>query len=163
MNQISSIGFGPNAELLSAYAHTVNRRLGNIDFVFENTGDNTLWIQVRQFDGVASPSGYANVGAALLIVPGGTVTASYNLLGKEIGFFGSGNTSIDGTGTATSAKANISTIIRNKSDLRGAQIDIEPVGRKGWGYDAAFNRGNLTKEWGSVDPDSGDITPGEGV
>jgi hypothetical protein len=139
MNQLSSIGFGPDATVFAGYAQSANDRLGNIDFVFENIGANQAYIKLAQYDGTTSPSGYAQIGDAFTVVPGGVITKSYVLLSKRVAFFGSGNTSV-----------NISTVIRNKADLRGAQIDIVAVGRKGWGLDPAFNAPELTKKWGSV-------------
>ena len=144
MNQNSSVGFGTDANILAAYAHAANDRLGNFDLVVENTGANTLYLQVREHDGVTSPSGYANLGAAFTVVPRGTVTRSYLLLSKQIGFFGSGNTT-----------ANISTAIRNPADLRGAQIDIVVQGRTGWGFDNAFDKKAFRSPgWGPF-PDNG--------
>lgn len=139
MNQQSAIGFGPDATVFAGYAQSANDRLGNIDFTFENTGANEAYLKLAQYDGVSSPSGYAQVGDAFTVVPGGVVTKSYVLLSKRVAFFGSGNTLV-----------NISTSQRNKADLRGAQIDIVAVGRKGWGLDPAFDAPTLTKKWGSV-------------
>ena len=177
MNQLSSIGFGTNANVFAGYAQSAGDKLGNIDFVFENTGPNVAYIRLMQYDGVTSPSGFATLDSAhttavgaiaagfqgFAIVPGGTLTRSYVLLSKKIGFFGSGNTTV-----------NISTVIRNKSDLRNAQIDIVAVGRRGWGYDEGFNKLELKKKWGTIPgPTTTDhninagtgnpITPGEGV
>jgi hypothetical protein len=73
------------------------------------------------------------------VVPGGVITKSYVLLSKRVAFFGSGNTSV-----------NVSAVIRNKADLRNAQIDIVAVGRRGWGYDEGFNKLELKKKWGTV-------------
>ena len=150
MNQASAVGFGTDAAVFSGYAQSANERLGNIDFIVENTGANTLYMTLGQWDGNTSPSGYAKVGTAFVVVPGGTQTKSYSLLSKRIGFFGSGNTSTALSGTATSAKANITAVLRNKADLRGAQIDIVATGRKGWGYDEAWNKFELKKKWGTV-------------
>ena len=61
--------------------------------------------------------------------------------------------------TVRSTTVNISAVLRNPSDLRGAQIDISQVGRQGWGYDQAFNTPNLTKKWGSVDSTTGLVNP----
>ncbi len=164
MNQASSIGFGVDATVMSGYAQAANARLGAVDFVFENTGANTLYVKVMQFDGVTSPSGFINTiplgtsVASFLVVPRGVITKSFNLLSKRIGFFGSGNTAADGTGSAASTTANVSAVLRNKSDLRGGQIDITPIGRKGWGYDDGFNKAELQKKWGSVSA-SGVIDP----
>ena len=41
-------------------------------------------------------------------------------------------------------------MLRNKADLRGAQIDIVAVGRRGWGVDEGWNANELVKKWGSV-------------
>lgn len=139
MNQLSSIGFGTDATVFAGYAQAAGDRLGNIDFVFENTGPNAAYIKLMQYDGVTSPSGFALVGSALTVAPGGTATRSYVLLNKRVAFFGSGSTTV-----------NISTVIRNKADLRGAQIDIVAVGRKGWGYDEGFNTAELKKKWSTV-------------
>lgn len=151
MNQLSAIGFA-DATVFAAYAQNANDRLGNIDFVFENVGPNTAYIRLMNFDGVTSPSGWAAVDTTTVsgagfttgflgfaVAPGGTLTRSYVLLSKRVGFFGSGNTTV-----------NISAIIRNKSDLRNAQIDIVAVGRKGWGYDQGFNKAELKKKWGTI-------------
>jgi hypothetical protein len=141
MNQLSSIGFGTDATVFAGYAQSAGDRLGKIDFIFENTGPNQAYIKLGQYDGTTSPSGYAQIGDAFTVAPGGALTKSYVLLSKRVAFFGSGSTTV-----------NISTAIRNKGDLRGAQIDIVAVGRKGWGLDPAFNPPELTKKWGSVAP-----------
>jgi len=151
MNQQSSIGFGPDATVFAAYAQNANDKLGNLDFVFENTGPNTAYIRLMQYDGSTSPSGWATIDKTVTaapfitdwvgfaVAPGGTLTRSYVLLTQRVGFFGSGNTTV-----------NISSVIRNKADLRNAQIDIVAVGRKGWGYDEGFNKAELRKKWGGV-------------
>lgn len=155
MNQLSSIGFGTDATVFAGYAESANDRLGNLDFTYENTGPNSAWIKLMQYDGTTSPSGYAQVGSAFSLVPGGVITKSYVLLSKRVAFFGSGSTTV-----------NISTVLRNKSDLRGAQIDIVAVGRRGWGYDEAFNKLELKKKWGTpAGPGttaSGNILAGQG-
>jgi hypothetical protein len=178
MNQLSAIGFGPDANVFAGYAQSANDRLGAIDFIVENTsgqqagvGANqpagaTLYLQLRQYDGNTSPSGYVNVGTAFVVPPGGTQTKHFNLLSKRVAFFGSGNTAVATTvagltGAATATKANITAVIRNKSDLRGAQIDIIAGGRRGWGFDEAFNRTELTKKWGPP-PDSPTENPPSG-
>jgi hypothetical protein len=108
-------------------------------------------------------SGFTNVGPPLVVNARGCLTRSYNLLTKRIGFFGSGISGtvvINGVSTTVrSTTVNITAIIRNKADIRGAQIDISQVGRQGWGYDQAFNTPNLTKKWGSVDPVTGVFNP----
>lgn len=150
MNQVSAVGFGPDATVFAGYAQSANERLGNIDFIVENTGANTLYMTLGQWNGDTFPSGFAKVGAAFVVVPGGVQTKSYSLVSKRIGFFGSGNTLTTLAGVATSAKANITAVLRNKADLRGAQIDIVATGRKGWGYDEGWNKLELKKKWGTV-------------
>jgi hypothetical protein len=151
MNQVSSVPFGTDANVFQGYAESANERLGAIDFVFENTGPNTAYIRLGQYDGVSSPSGFASIDTSytaspftaafngFAVAPGGTVTRHYTLISKRVAFFGSGSTSV-----------NISAVLRNKSDLRGAQIDIVATGRRGWGYDEAWNKAELQKKYGSV-------------
>lgn len=149
MNQLSSVGFGPDATVFAGYAQAAGDRLGNIDFVFENTGPNTAYIRLMQYDGQTAPSGFATVPIdqtytttgfqGFAVVPGGVVTRSYVLVSKTVGFFGSGNTIV-----------NISAVIRNKADLRNAQIDIVASGRRGWGFNEGFDRATLTKKWGAT-------------
>jgi hypothetical protein len=149
MNQASSVPFGTDATVFQAYAEAANDRLGAVDFVFENTGANTAYIRAAQYDGQTSPSGFATIDTTytaspftanflgFAVAPGGTLTRHYVLISKRIAFFGSGNTVV-----------NISSSLRNKSDLRGAQIDIVAVGRTGWGYTEGWNRNELIKKWG---------------
>lgn len=162
MNQLSSISFGNDANSLRGYAQTANERLGAIDFLVENTGDIALVFQLRRFDGTTSPSGYANVGAQTTVNPRGRKSISYTLLGKRVGFFGSGvaaNVTVGGvTKYVTSTTANVSVVIHNKGDLRGSQIDLVAVGRKSWGYDEGYPYTELKKKWGTVSPTSGAVT-----
>lgn len=149
MNQLSSVGFGPDATVFAGYAQSAGDRLGNLDFVFENTGPNTAYIRLMQYDGATPPSGFATTPIdqgftttgfqGFAVVPGGTLTRSYVLVSKVVGFFGSGNTTV-----------NISAVIRNKADLRNAQIDIVASGRKSWGFNEGFDRATLTKKWGTT-------------
>lgn len=174
MNQLSSVFWGDDATTLRGYAQAANERLGAIDFLVENTGDIALVFQLRQFDGSTSPSGYANVGAQTTVNPRGRKSITYTLLGKRVGFFGSGvaaSVTVGGvTKYVTATSANITAVIHNKGDLRGAQIDLVAVGRKSWGYDEAYAYKELKKKWGTVAPTGGAvvqpgvITPGnEGV
>ncbi len=152
MNQQSQIGFGADATVLAGYAQATGDRLGAFDLIFENTGANDAVITLKEYTGAASPSGYANIGGQVgftIKAGGGTATRSIRSLNKRIGFFGSGNTLV-----------NISTAIRNKADLRGAQIDIVATGRRGWGYDPAFDAKSTRANWGTQ-PDDGSRAPGE--
>ena len=166
MNQVSSVAFGTDANVFQGYAESANDRLGAIDFVFENTGPNPAYIRLGQYDGQTSPSGFATIDTTytaspftagfrgFAVAPGGTVTNHYVLISKRVAFFGSGNTVV-----------NISAVLRNKSDLRGAQIDIVATGRRSWGYDQGWNRNELIKKWGSVtgpSTTSGNINAGNG-
>lgn len=147
MNQNSSVGFGPDANVYAGYAQAAGDRLGNLDFQFENTGPNTAYIRLMQYNGSTAPSGFAAIDTSYTttgflgfsVVPGGVVTKSYVLVSKRVGFFGSGNTTV-----------NITAVIRNKADLRNAQIDIVASGRKAWGFDEGFDRATLTKKWGTT-------------
>lgn len=166
MNQLSTVPFGSDANVFQAFAQSANDRLGPVDFVFENTGRNTAYIRLAQHDGSTSPSGYVTIDTTFTdtpftagfqgfaVAPGGVLTRSYVLVSKRVAFFGSGDTTV-----------NISAVLRNKSDLRGSQIDILPASRRGWGYDEAWNRNELIKKWGSITPvpsteDSVDAGPG---
>lgn len=158
MNQISSVGFGSDITVMAAYAQAANDKLGPVDFQFENTGNTTAVIRLMTYDGSTAPSGFAavatatqqsgQVAGAFTVAPGGAVTRGYSLLNKRLAFFGSGNTTV-----------NITPVYRNKGDLRGAQIDIVTVGRKNWKFDDAFNKGELTKKWGSIDAGQGNVNP----
>ena len=135
MNQLSKVPFGTDASVVAGYAQVANDRLGNIDFIFENTGDNVLSAQFRTMPGVGG-TGYTNVGAFFTVQPGGTVTKSLSLVDKVVGFFGSGSTT-----------ANITAVIRNRSDLRCAQIDMYVIGKKGWTYDNNYPSGAFQPNW----------------
>lgn len=163
MNQLSAIGFGNDATTLRGYAQAANERLGAIDFQVENTGNIALAFQLREYDGTTSPSGYANVGAQYSVAARGKRTISYNLLSKRVGFFGSGvaaTVTVNGVSQyITSTTANITAVIHNKGDLRGAQIDLVAVGRRGWTIDDGFASPELRKKWGSVNNATGVIDP----
>lgn len=147
MNQLSSVAFGSDINVFAGYAQTAGDRLGSISFVFENTGPNAATIRLGYHDGTTSPSGYSIIDSfdttantqGFKVAAGGQVTKSYNLISKTIGFFGSGNTTV-----------NISTVIANKANLRGAQIDIKAVGRKNWSVEDGMDFTTTNKKWGTV-------------
>lgn len=107
-------------------------------------------------------TGFTTVGPPFVVQPKGCITRSYNLVTKRIGFFGSG---IAGNVTqqiapyqtlrVSSTIVNITAVIRNPAALAGGQIDINAMGRQGWGFDPAYNTPELTKKWGAVDPVTG--------
>jgi hypothetical protein len=142
MNQLSSVPFGSDATLLAGYAQITNAKMGNIDFLIENTGANTLYFRLKEYPVSGTVSGYGDVGPAITIVAKGQTTIRASVVSQRIGFFGSGNTT-----------ANITCVFRNPGDLRGAQIDLLASGHRGWGYDPAFNKAELTKKWGSPPDD----------
>ena len=151
-NQVSTVPIGVDITVLAGYAQAVNERLGNIDFIIQNTGSyvsatdtKTATIKLMEYDGVTSPSGYKIIGTAFTVVAGGQKTVAANLLSKRVGFFGSGNTTV-----------NISTVIRNPGDLSGKQIDIVVVGRRGYDWDAGADRKSMTPPWGKP-PDRPDL------
>lgn len=139
MNQLSSIPFGSDAEVIGGYALAGNDRLGNFDLVIdlpvtENT--NSLYLRIKEHDGVTAPSGWKDIAAPITVVPGGTKTVSLVVLNKRIGFFGSGNVT-----------ANISTVQRNKAALGGGQIDIVQVARRGWGFEDGMDVDSFRPNW----------------
>ena len=159
MNQVSQVSFGPDITQANGYLQYGNERLGNLDLVIENTSDYDLVFQAKAASTLTN-SGFANVGSAVTIKARGVKTLSYNILSKKFGFFGSGQ---DSTGAARSVTANVTTVIRNKSDLRGAQVDLVNVGKRGWGSDQIFNDPAFFKYWGNPpDAPNGTTPPNNG-
>ena len=145
MNQVSQVSFGTDITRCNGYLQYANERLGNLDLIIENTSDYDLYFQAKVASTLTA-SGFTNIGSAVTIKPKGLKTLSYNILAKKFGFFGSG---VDSAGAAKSVTANVSTVLRNKGDLRGAQVDIVNAGKRGWGYDAIFNDPVIGKYWGN--------------
>lgn len=159
MNQVSQVSFGPDISQVNGYLQYGNERLGNVDLVIENTSDYDLIFQAKAASALTN-SGFANVGSAVTIKARGAKTLSYNILAKKFGFFGSGQ---DSSGNAKSVTANVTTVIRNKSDLRGAQVDIVNIGKRGWGSDQILNDPAIFKYWGNPpDAPNGTTPPGNG-
>jgi len=148
MNQLAEVPFGTNRNVWAGYAQSANDRLGTFTLVVENTGDKTLNFVAKKYDGTTAPSGFVPIGTAMTIVPGGSQTQTYTIVDKKLGFFGSGNTATDLSGTAASTKARLSIVIPSKSSLTGAQIDIVTSGHRGWGYDEGFDKRTTSKKWG---------------
>lgn len=125
--------------------------------------DNEAFANVTASPASGALTGVTSVGPPFVIAARGAITRSYNLLSKRIGFFGSGiaaTITIAGVSQrVTSTTVNVSAVIRNKGDLRGAQIDLTQVGRQGWGFDQAQTNATLTKKWGSVDSVTGIVNP----
>lgn len=138
MNTVAGMPFGTDASVLVGYAFRANERLGNFDVVVENTGSNTLSAQARTLAGTT----WTPIEAFYTVVPGGNTTKHYSVVNTVLGFFGSGSTT-----------ANMSTVLRNKAGLTGAQIDLYVQGKKGWGWDPAYAKTAYQPVWGSP-PDS---------
>ncbi len=141
MSQLSVIPFGTDATVIAGYA-IATERLGNVDLQIENLGANTLSMKVAQFVS-GNPSSYTTIVPLFTVAPGGVLTKSLVVAGaKQLAFFGSGRTT-----------ANISPVFRNPADLRGASIDIVPVGRFGWTFDIAFDQNSFLPSWPSLPND----------
>lgn len=139
MNQISKIPFGTDASVIAGAAMTnrASAALGNFNLVVENTGPNQLSMQGRTLGGAYGTT-WTPIESFFTVVPSGVTTRSYSLVNSQLGFFGSGNTT-----------ANVSVVLRNKSDLRGAQIDLTIAGKRGWGVDSGYNTNAVTPPWGA--------------
>lgn len=169
--QLSTLSFGGDASVLAGYAVATNERCGAVDIQYQNISDISCVVQVRAYDGVTSPSGYYNVGAQSTIVARGNLTVSYNFLSTQIGFFGSGisatvttpsnATGITGQSHVQSfAQLSVGMVLRNTSDLRGAQWDIIPdPARQGYALPLGVQPATLTKKWGTVNSTTGAINP----
>lgn len=141
MFQLSVIPFGTDATKVAGYAIATDR-LGNVDLQIQNLGDTTLSMKVAQFVS-GTPSSYTTIVPMFTVVAGGVITKSLAVAGtKQLAFFGSGGTT-----------ANITPIFRNPADLRGATIDIVPVGRFGWTFDTAFPSATTSPTWPSLPTD----------
>jgi hypothetical protein len=124
--------------------------------------DNEAMNNVTANPPVSTLTGFTTVGPPLVVQPRGCLTRSYNLLTKRIGFFGSGiaanvvqQIAPYQTLRVSSTIVNITAVLRNPADLRGAQIDINAMGRQGWGFDPGLNTPELTKQWGAVNSTTG--------
>lgn len=138
--QSSTIPFGTDATVVAGYAYSTSR-LGNFNLQIENTGSNTLTMKVAQFVS-GNPSSYSLIVPWFSVVPAGTVSKALVVNSQQIAFFGSGGTT-----------ANISFDYRNPSNLRGAQVDIVPIGRYGWGFDVDFDEASFLPDWPSLPTD----------
>jgi hypothetical protein len=144
----SLVPFGTNPNVIQGYCTTTNDRLGNVDITFENVGTNTAYITLKEFVRVAGvstagiPNGgytatasdvHGNVLTGITVAPSGVETISLVSLSNKIGFFGSGNTVV-----------NITPNFRNPANLRGASLDVVPIGRQGWGFEASMDTTSFT-------------------
>lgn len=149
-NQISVIGLGTDISKLAGYTVYGGARLGRVDLVMENVGDNTATLTIKEFaptwDGLSAsswasnktPSGtqtgtWTTVVANFTIGARATKTTKLVVVGKTLGIFGSGNTTV-----------NVTPILRNPANLRGAQFDIIQPGRAGFGFETGFDQTAFT-------------------
>jgi hypothetical protein len=163
LQQISTVAVGTDITQQVGYLIQANDRLGAFDLIFENNGPNTASILLKQYVGTnvaGNVSGYAQLGGIFTVAPaslttasgavvgvqGGSVTKHLVVVGKQLGIFGSGSTTV-----------NVSVAIRNSSDLRGASFDFVPTpGHQGWGYDPGTNVNALRPAWGTP-PDASNL------
>jgi hypothetical protein len=136
--QLSNIGFGTDATVLSGFALRLNDRFGSFAMTYENVGPNVATFVVREFVSGYPTSSYVNApatfGGPVVLQPGGVKTISYVSAAQQIGLFGSGNTQVNAT-----------IMLRNPADRRNPTIECIPVGKQGtpgggWGFAAGFNQ-----------------------
>jgi hypothetical protein len=126
--QLSNLGFGTDATVLSGYALRLNDRFGAVDFVFENVGTNTATLDIREFLSGYPTSSYVHAPSALgwpftVVAGGGVVTKHVVTASQQLGIFGSGNTQV-----------NVTIALRNPADRRSPMVECIPVGKQNWGY-----------------------------
>jgi hypothetical protein len=135
--QLSNIGFGSDATTLSGYALRLNDRFGAVDLNFENVGQNTATLFVREFLSGFPTSSYPTnalnyagtiLGAPISIAPSCVTTKHLVTASQQIGIFGSGNTQV-----------NITIMLRNPADRRNPLIECIPIGKQNWGFAPGFN------------------------
>jgi len=135
--QLSNLGFGTDATTLSGFALRLNDRFGAVDLNFENVGQNTAVLFVREFvSGYPSGSYPANatqyqgtaLGSPISIPPSCTTTKHIVTASQQLGVFGSGNTQV-----------NITIMLRNPADRRNPEVECIPVGKQNWGTAPGYN------------------------
>jgi hypothetical protein len=121
-NQISTIGFSNDASVTNGYAFRTNEKFGNVNFGFENTGNNSVVLQLRELVGSGSLASYSvNLTPQFTLVAGGTTNKALVILNQQIGLFGSGLTTV-----------NVAIEMRNMADRRNPQIEVVPLGKQFW-------------------------------
>jgi hypothetical protein len=144
MQNYNIIGIGSNAATLCGYALSATGRIGPIALIIENLGngvanpsspdatptgqDNTATLTI----GELTSSGYVTVVPAFTVKAGGKVIKTLVVHTAQIGFFGTGNT-----------KVSVTIPNDQAADLRGSHIDVQPVGKFGWGLDTAVDGTHL--------------------
>ena len=133
------VPFGTVTTVLNGYAQHGNDRLGALDFQFENVGDKDVDIDIKELNaaGTAYTTVVGNTG--VIVKGGGVKTLSIVSNSKRLGFF---------TKTGGNTSVNITPVLRNKADLRGASIDIVAPYKQGWGFDLGYDKPTTQKFWG---------------
>jgi hypothetical protein len=165
MKNFARFGLGTDITVPVGYAFTTTDRIGPVTMQFENLGTglansyitdhaniasqvatNTATITVKYFvptldpvTGLAAPDAngvqqgtWTQLVAPFTIGPLGRKDIQAVIFAKRIAIFGSGLTTISLEIPYTHAAA-----------LRGQHIDIEPVGRQGFGFDPGTDRNQL--------------------
>ena len=155
MKNFARFGLGTDPTKIVGYVSTTTDRLGPITLQFENhslsngntlladslagQGSNSAYVVVKYFtpSSVNATTGamegtWTQLLAPFTIAPGGRKNVEAVVFAKKIGIFGSGNTAISLEVPHTHAAA-----------LRGGHIDVEPIGRQGWGFDAGVERAHM--------------------
>jgi len=143
MQNFQRLSVGSNITKLAGYALSARDRIGPVAIEFENVGkgpaqaltdhnggqtSGTATITVKTLTG----SGYTELIPAFNVKPGGRVIKTAVIHQQQIGFFGSGNTVVSVSIPHSQAHA-----------LRGAPIDIVPVGRQGFEFDTDVDRNQV--------------------
>jgi hypothetical protein len=162
MKNFARFGLGNDITKPVGYAFTTTDRIGPVTLQFENHGtgvansyitdnqnirsqnnSNIATVAVKAFvptidpvtglaqqaaDGSLMGAFSSTIVANFTIAPGGRVNKNAVIFAKRIAIFGSGLTTISLEIPYTHAAA-----------LRGSHIDIEPVGRQGFGFDAGID------------------------
>jgi hypothetical protein len=155
MKNFARFGIGNDIRTLVGYALTTTDRIGPVTLQFENHGStagntflgdniasqgaNPATIEVKYFvpgyvdEATGAVSGsWTQLIAPFVIQPGGRVNVNAVVFAKKIGIFGSGNTVV-----------SLEIPHPHAAALRGGHIDVEPVGRQGWGFDSGIDRNQL--------------------
>ena len=144
--QLSNLGFGTDATILTGYALRLNDRFGAVDLTFENVGVNTGTIFIRELISGFPASTYQNVpqvlGGPITIAPSAVQTKHIVTASQQLGLFGSGNTQV-----------NVTINLRNIADRRQPTVECIPVGKQNWGAAPGyFNTSGYSPAFGGIYP-----------
>ena len=154
MKNFARFGLGSDTTMstIVGYAMCTTGRIGPVTLQFENHGDApngpgylatvndptaVANIQVCEFvpgvvvDGIKTGT-WSVVVQPFTIAPGGRVSVNMTTVANKIGIFGYGNTMV-----------SLEIPTPHAAALRGGHIDIEPVGRQGFGFDPGVDRNEV--------------------